>query len=356
MNEGASRRVAIVKPDHLGDFVLSMPAICQVLGKFDADVILNSKVTSIARRLLPDASILGADFVHLGKPSADAERQAFDQFPNLYDYGMVIGLRTDQVLDSNWYRTYSRQHVFPPSGSLHESQAQMLAVSSLIGPYDVHEVFDSIQARVAKLVDNHLSQQAGKSVEPDLAQRTGPCIGFSIGSGFAGNSWSPTNWVALGQTLIEAGYNIKIFGGPREIAIARFISSSIDFGQVSGRVRVVAGEPDILSTLSMARDCKVVVASDGGTGHLCSLVAPVISLFGGSPYFKFRPLGRKSIVVSKHYACSPCIQYYTGAVNGCLGRECLDTIAPEAIAQLVESFDEFAGCDFSIDGLSVKSW
>lgn len=342
-------RIAILKPDHLGDFVLSLPAIHELLARFDADVILSTKVAQVARQLLPQARILEADFVHLGKPTSTAGGSQHDRFPNLSRYDLVVGLRLDQVLDPAWYKIYTKLYLASESGDRHESESHMLALAPLLGCYNIHDVFGRIQFQISELLD-------AWSTSPNVTYSPQEkCVGFSIGSGFAGNSWSPANWIKLGCKLLADGYQIKILGGSSEAAISDFIASRMT-SITGGSVTVISGGNEILSFLSHVRSCRVVVASDGGTAHLCSLVAPIISLFGGSPHRKFRPLGRKNVVVTKGYACSPCIQYYSSVVNGCLGRECIDTINPDIVFDLIQDFDRFGCCDFFTDGLSIKSW
>ena len=70
----------------------------------------------------------------------------------------------------------------------------------------------------------------------------------------------------------------------------------------------------------------MVVASDGGTAHLCSLRVRVVSLFGASPLFRYAPFGRWNRAVSLRLACSPCCQYATDIVNGCLSVECMSAL------------------------------
>lgn len=344
-------RFAILKPDHLGDFVISLPAIEKILSQYDADVLVNARVAPIAKQLLPDANILETEFVHLNKPNKDSVSVGGDKHPNLSNYDLVIGLRVDQILDARWYRIYSRNSIIAPSGDVHESQSHQIAIKSLVGGYDVLEAFSQTQARIARM----LNERFDPSDNPENSPTCNYTVGFSIGSGFLGNSWSAANWVELGVGLIESGFELRIFGGAKESALSDFISSSVT-ARTGKDVTVVSGGHDVLEFLNEVRKCKVVVASDGGTAHLCSLVAPIISIFGGSPYQRFRPLGQRNLVATKDYGCSPCVQYFQTIVNGCVGKECIETIKPAVLANLVSNFQSFAGCNFSINGVSIKSW
>jgi hypothetical protein len=61
------------------------------------------------------------------------------------------------------------------------------------------------------------------------------------------------------------------------------------------------------------------------------LVRPVISLFGGSPWHKFAPLGRCNAILSRRYHCSPCRQFNRIEANTCHTQECLTNLMPEQV-------------------------
>jgi ADP-heptose:LPS heptosyltransferase len=64
------------------------------------------------------------------------------------------------------------------------------------------------------------------------------------------------------------------------------------------RPPVIIGGDNFASTLHrLQRLVDLVVATDSGTAHLAALVRPVISLFGGSPWQRFAPLGRFNAVL-----------------------------------------------------------
>ena len=84
----------------------------------------------------------------------------------------------------------------------------------------------------------------------------------------------------------------------------------LDFG---GRAAFVTGA--IGRGRGLAEAVDLVIATDSGTAHLTSLVRPVISLCGGSPWTRFAPLGRYNVVLSRRYPCSPCWQFVRGCID-----------------------------------------
>src|SRR5262249_54181804 len=106
-----------------------------------------------------------------------------------------------------------------------------------------------------------------------------------------------------------------------------------------GDARVLIGGSDFgcfLKELAGAVD--VVIATDSGTAHLAALVRPVLSLFGGSPWRRFAPLGRWNAVLTRHLPCSPCPQFDRALLNTCMTRECLANLSPELVEAGLDAF------------------
>jgi heptosyltransferase-2 len=147
--------------------------------------------------------------------------------------------------------------------------------------------------------------------------------------------------------LLARDVTITLVGGPAE---------RLDLGALSrliGRAphRVVHGSLDFRDFLDQLEDVDVVVAADGGTAHLCSLRLPICSVFGSSPWRRYAPFGRDNIVITRDEACSPCVQFSTDWVNGCLTRECTALLRPRQVARVLFS----NGIDFSgIGGVRVE--
>jgi ADP-heptose:LPS heptosyltransferase len=96
---------------------------------------------------------------------------------------------------------------------------------------------------------------------------------------------------------------------------------------------------------ALAESVDLIVATDSGTAHLASLVRPIVSLFGGSPWRRFAPLGRYNVILSRRYPCSPCYQFMRNAFNLCHTQECLNNLFPEQVEACLAAY--LAGVDVS---------
>jgi heptosyltransferase-2 len=302
-------RLAVLKPDHFGDLILASAAIRAVLGRHpQAAVFVQGGNLALARALFgPQTDLRRADFPHLAKqPSADAA------LPDFAAFDLVLCLRRDDVIDEAWALDRCRDFLLPVDTFLdHQSVIDYAVASRLVGPYDI----DALHFGAA------LPTLAAKAA---AAPRS---IGLCIGSGFHANAWPLTHWIALGQLLRRADCVISLVHGPKEQAAAGVIARALQLPAAA----VIAGGDDIAATRARIATLDWVVASDGGAAHLCGLEAPVVSIFGPSPFRRYAPLGRWNRLLTQELDCSPCCQWARGLINGCLTTECMVGIAPSVV-------------------------
>ena len=91
------RKTAILKPDHLGDLVLAVPAIRVLLETVEEPVLyVNPATTSLARKLFPGCEIRTVSFKSQTK-DLDLRRTAkpLPALPHSRDLIKIIALRKD---------------------------------------------------------------------------------------------------------------------------------------------------------------------------------------------------------------------------------------------------------------------
>ncbi len=99
-------------------------------------------------------------------------------------------------------------------------------------------------------------------------------------------------------------------------------------------LRIEVGSADFAAFVATVADLDLVIATDGGTAHLCALGAPVLSVYGPSPFRRYAPFGLHNRLVTRDLSCSPCCQYAAHLVNSCLSNECMTAISPGTVAGL----------------------
>lgn len=304
-------KVAVVKPDHLGDFVLSIPTISAIAQRYsDLTLFVSSSTRPLAAYAFPNAALRVADLPHLSKFSRGLSAGTLSRTElNAFDF--VFFLRRDQVLNPDW--------------------AQIVAHKSLLveDRQDIHET--KLQAQA--VWQSGLKYDLPDSHAPGMVYPSGPkSVGLCIAAGFYANRWPTLRWVELGRKLQAQGAAVSIVCGPFEVEEASMLARLLGLDAVS---RVIVGSGDFGGFLEKIKTLDLVIANDGGTAHICSLAAPVLSIFGGSPYRRYAPYGKQNRLLTRLLSCSPCCQYHGSVVNGCVTIECLSGIRADTVFQAV---------------------
>ena len=302
-------KLAIVKPDHIGDLVLSSAAIRALTQTAESSTIfVASGCLSLARYLFGElAEIRAMDFPHLSKMGHARPDQV-----DLREFGLVVFLRHDNVINPAWAELRCLDYRFPvDSNDFHQTALDYGVVAPLIGSYDVDEMHFGSQL-------DGLRQKSARNLHS---------VGLCIGSGYHANAWPVVHWFALGQSLLDRGQSVSIICGPSETGLGAALCSQLALPPD----RLIIGGAEIGRFIGQVGELDLIVASDGGAGHLCSLVTPILSIFGPSPFRRYAPFGRWNGLLTRDLSCSPCCQWASRLVNGCLSVECLGGIVPDDV-------------------------
>ena len=311
-------KVAVVKPDHLGDFALSIPTITAIAQRHPDTIMFTATATrSLAAHAFPKLEARPLDLPHLSKFKALTARESAPV--DLHQFDFVYFLRRDAIFTPAWTGLMARQSVLvSDEHETHETKLQAMAVWQTGLHYD--------------LPDSHVQGQTF----PTNPKRVGLCIS----AGFYANRWPTLLWVQLGRMLQAQGIAVSIVCGPFELNEAKFLSRLLQLPENEG---LLIGSSDFQGFLDRVGALDVVVANDGGTAHICSLRVPVVSLFGGSPYRRYAPYGKHNRLLTRQLKCSPCCQYHDAIVNGCVTQECLTGIEPRTVIDALFANSRDAG-------------
>ena len=298
----------MVKPDHLGDLVLASAAVRALAAEHpDLCLFVSSRSRALACWLFPTLQVRTFDLPHLAKADA-VETPA----PDLAAFDAVAFLRRDGVMTPQWAELRTRRHaMFVEDHGTHQSLLDYGVVREFAPPYDM---------------DAHFFADGGRQVAAKAA-REPRRVGLSIGSGFYTNAWPLVRWIELAKALAERDIQVSVVCGPAEGTLARVLLDAAGLP----RDRLIMGRADFAAFSAAVGELDLVVASDGGTAHLCSLTTPVLSIFGSSPVRRYAPFGRLNAVITQMLNCSPCIQYSAGLVNGCVSVECMAAITAQDV-------------------------
>ncbi len=322
-------KVGILKPDHLGDLVLASPAIAALRRRFtDLTLFCHPKSIGLAEHLFPGLPTSGVLFPHLDK------ERTLDRNADVRLRTTLRG-RVDLLVCLRW-----DEHVRRLVGTL-DCDCRGSGGASI----DTHVAVEHYRV-VFPFTDSYdlLTSYQYPHGSPPQRPRSLAAIGLCISAGFHLNSWPLSHWLDLAKQLHARGVRTVLLGGPAEAGRLQVLAGAIQdaLGQTPP---VLAGGQDFGGFLrSLADAVDLVVATDSGTAHLASLVRPVVSLFGGSPWRRFAPLGRDHVVLSRNYLCSPCSQFVRDRVNVCHTQECLTNLSPEQVHACLDAYLEGRDC------------
>jgi heptosyltransferase-2 len=238
--------------------------------------------------------------------AARALRESFD---------FLIALRGDEYIQRLLDQT-ELEHCSPGSARLdvHVALEHRATIFPFTGEYDLYSSFSYAHGCPSR---DHL---------PSIRR-----VGLCISAGFHLNAWPLAHWMDLAVRLHRREIGIVLIGGPVEKVRLKILTESLA-DSLGYRPNCLVGGNDFGRFLrSVADSTDLVIATDSGTAHLASLVRPILSLFGGSPWRRFAPLGRQNAIVTREYHCSPCCQFRHHIANICHSQECLVNLFPEQV-------------------------
>ena len=337
-------RVGILKPDHLGDLILSAPAVAALRRRFDDVTLLcHPKSTTLAGYLFPGMRTLPIQLPHLDK-NRGPDTTGKERLRLLRDeLDLLICLRWDGQMERLLSIPDIEYHTPNPHSDKHVAAEHHDIVMPFTRGYDILESFEL--PGFSRIVDRP------KEINS---------VALCISAGYHLNAWPMNHWLELAEKFHRDGCRLVLLGGPAETVRLDILAESLE-SSFGTRPEVICGGHDFHATLQRLHDLvDLVVATDSGTAHMAALVRPVVSLFGGSPWQRFAPLGKHNLILSRRYPCSPCIQFYRVALNTCHTQECLNGLRPEQVYRCIRAYLDGIdlSSDMQLDGvwLSQSPW
>lgn len=319
---GTFNRVLLIRPDHLGDMLLTTPAI-RALKQSHPHLELHALVgpwsSQVAAAFPQIDTVLTLPFPGFSRAPKDSLRSpytlAFETARKLrrVGYDAAIIFRPD-----HWWGAmvahqagiprvigYALPDVDPfladkiPYQLDHVVRQNMRLVEPFTGLIDDQDIVYQypVDAADTAYIRAYL-QDAG--LEPDESYF---CI--HAGAGTWVKRWEDSHWASVADTLAQQLNARAIFtGGDHERSLALGIAE-----QMQQTPLVIAGETQVSQLAALFAGARIVLGPDSGPLHLASAVGtPTVSLYGPARLSEFAPWGspHQHITLTSDIGCLGC--------------------------------------------------
>lgn len=323
---GRPARVLLLRPDHVGDVLLTAPAVAllraslpdarldYVVGPWSADAARHGpRVDSVRPLAYPgftrrrNANLV-APYALLFREAAMLRHERYDLavvFRPDHWWGALLALAAGVPvrvggLTAETAPVLTHTYAAPPSEHAAEQSLSMahLALQACgappVDPPD--SAMFAVPERARAAADDFWTRYA-------LEGRT--VVGIHPGAGAPLKSWPIEHWAQVVDGLLSDGLEVVLVGAPHDGPQLAAIRTRVAHGPVA-----VACGQSLEVSAALYQRCALVIAVDSGAAHLTAAVGtPTVRLYGPAPSHTFGPWPRRAdqhVLLTRRLACVPC--------------------------------------------------
>ncbi len=319
-------RVLLLRPDHVGDVLLTAPAVAliraslpaahltYVVGPWSVEAARYGPAVDRLRTLaFPGFARRGnvnvlAPYVLLAREAARLRRERFD---------LAIVLRPD-----HWWGALLAMAAGIPirvGGNTPEASPLLTHTQpTAVGKHAVEQSLDMarmalhaagvVPAEVATVQSFAVGDSAREAAEEFWTSKGlhgKRVVAIQPNAGAPLKSWPIAHWALLADGIANLGVAVLLTGAPTDRPILKEIESRM----ARPPTALACGQPLNISAALYQR-CVLLVGPDGGAAHLAAAVGtPTLRLYGPAPVEVFGPWPPRSdqrVLVGHGLACVPC--------------------------------------------------
>ncbi len=356
------KKILVVKLDHIGDVILSLPAIKVLRHKFPQahiTMIVGSWAKTITEKISDLDEVLTFDFfdersergVRHGKKELESLRGRLKS----YNFDLAIDLRKNPETRDMLKLSGAKYTAGFSTGNEPAWLSLSINLNRLIENIPGQKNKPHITSQLCELVNAIPSNIRGiekievpefrdKTIFPDRYSsllQAGFLVGIHPGVGNAIKQW-PIPYFARLMDIIFERINAKmiIFGGKTDQKAALEILNQV---RSKDNVISIAGETSIDEFIAIVQKCSIFIGNDSGPCHITGFLGiPTLAIFSGhvSPY-EWHPLGQKTLSIRVDLPCAPC---YKAKPEQCpYDLKCLKFLWPEKVWEAVQQLMAISG-------------
>ncbi|MBG9388178.1 glycosyltransferase family 9 protein [Caenimonas aquaedulcis] len=350
----AIRRILVVKLDHIGDFITSIPAIRKLHAAFpeaSLTLLVAPAVAQLARSLEGVSEVIEFSFFHArsGSGMVPLTPEALDALrarlvARQFDLAADLRKHPDtrhllQCTGAVWLAGFDHRGEFPWldialewEGDLatrnkhsHVSEDLVNLVSAITNAGEVDRSLMPREASLGPLPAN---------VPEEIYRRPVVCIHPAAGSPM--RQWPAAHFSRLVDLLVRAlPVNVVLVGGPDEVDLAGEVLAGVTDRK---RVWSLVGKTKLSEMPAVLQRCALFIGNNSGPQHLAAaLGVPTVAIHSAViDSREWGPIGTRAIALRRDMHCGPC---YLATPGDCFrGLACLTQITPRSVFERCREF------------------
>jgi len=362
------KRILVVKLDHIGDFITTMPALRRLKTLFpQAELHVLAARASLTLAALEPAIDEMHEFNFFFAKSAKGQRKlAQKELSALrarlapYHFDLALDLRrqgdTREVLRSTgatWLAGFDQRYQHPwldlsvdwegdiarhsKRAHIGDALLQFVEAIGVMCRTDRHVM--ASQGSIAEARRRISTLPAIQAITPDLYANRLICV--HPGAGNENKQWPNQHFAGLIDLLIEGqDASIVMIGGPDEVSVAESVLADV---RRKERVHMLVGKTRLADLPHVLSACELYVGNDSGPKHMAAaLGVPTIGIHSGTvDAMEWGPVGPAAVALRRDMSCSPC---YLSRIADChRNLACLRGLKPGDVYRACERMLALAG-------------
>ncbi|MCM8804334.1 MAG: glycosyltransferase [Candidatus Omnitrophica bacterium] len=360
-------KILVIRLDHIGDFILSLPAIRLLRNKFKNSfitVLVGSWNKLIAERIKEIDEVLTFNFFYeeaeKGKPLIDRNelknlendliRREFDiaidlrrqpetrEILKLSGAKVKIGFSTGR--DDDWLTipvkpTLEMEDIPGKKIKIHQTIQMYKLIESITGKnYNGEDL-------TLEMPEIDLSKEIEKIRNYSNLFKEEFIIGIHPGAGNLLKQWPVEYFSHLIDLLMDKNKSkILIFGGQKD---EEYATEIINKTKNKENIISLAKKLNLIEFMSFLKCCNLFIGNDSGPSHLAGIMGvPTLAIFSGQvSQFEWQPLGKKTLSIAVNVPCAPC---YKISPKQCpFDLKCLKLLWPERVLKAIQQLIAISG-------------
>ncbi len=325
---GEKMRILIILPNWLGDAIMATPAIELLAQKYPQAkfTFLGSYVSIEALKHHPSCE---KAIIDTTKQASNRWLATYNLAKELGEFSLAVTFRNQihsslllrltgtvvSIARQSWHSRFLLSHT--PNIKTHQHLVEQYAQLAMSNQHNFTDTIPPLKLYIT----------AKKFNKPSLGINAGATYGSA-------KRWYPERFAQVAHEYAKE-YDILIFGGPNEVAMAQEIEDNLkNLG--TKNYKNLAGKTNIEELCSHIGGCSLFVTNDSGPMHVAAAYqVPTVSIFGPTRYKETSQWkNKRSSIVRHEMDCSPCMK------RECpLGHHnCMKEIQAEEVIEAIEKF------------------